>query len=135
MLHSNDELLNIIKNIIIDYINSGNISGYNITFMDIDNDKQNVIGLYLRTFGEPLVIRNVIKSTYYDLTLRIHGNLTDMKKLSDDVAYIANNMLVSNIRKDNINISGIKIRSIPEFLGKTSKDIPVFNIAFELIIN
>lgn len=111
--------------------------GYKITIQDIDKNEKNAIGVYIKPVGNPeLDIRGQSRIVRYDLSIRLHTDITQgsIEKGFRDLKTIESLLVTSNLDIDNLRILGITMRSAGELLGKTTNNIPVFNIAFLITI-
>lgn len=125
-----------ISNSVILDLFSGLISdlGYSITYNDIEADKTDTIGLYIRDTGGNIKTLDVdnVGISVIDLTLRVHGNTIagSIQKCENDLVTILNRLVFYNKEYDGFKILGSSLRGRGKMLGKTSKNIPVFNISF-----
>lgn len=132
MLHSNDKIIDAI----IDIAKTVVGDRYRYVAEDIDNNSENVIGVYVRSAGAPVMVGNQVGIYEVDITLRVHGQKNCGKKqLSDDVALLENGLIVSNKTVNDIKILGTRLRGKGQKLGDTSSGVPVFNISFIAKLN
>lgn len=124
----------IIKEVFADIISD---MGYKISYDDINGSAKNVIGIYLRTAGDPL--KGLGKYLYerVDITIRLHGDTESgsQKRCEEDLAEIAKRLTFYNRRFTGINILGSSLRGRGVMLGKTKEGIPVYNISFLVQFN
>ncbi len=125
---NHDKLLNAIKELISDM-------GYTIVLHDINRDKQNTIGLYLRQFGSNIGnLENSNDIQVIELVVRLHTENTTggNKKGFEDIANIADRICICNTTINGVRIIGSKILNNMEKLGETTNGIPVFGVSFVL---
>lgn len=127
----NSTLLDTIADMLVDM-------GYKQTYNDIEADKTMVMGLYLREAGNPIgTLNDPNKLQRVDMSIRLHGNTTDgsIKKCEQDLIVITKRLTLCNKEFNGFKILGSSLRGRGRMLGKTSKNIPVFNISFLITFN
>lgn len=125
MVHDNDKILNILSSMIENYC-----AGYKITYEDINYDEEKVVGLYIRTYGEPTIIMGNVISYDVDFTIRLHGKIGGTTEISNMASEISNNIIASNSNIDGVTVYSIRPRTTPQSMGKTSKNIPIYTVSF-----
>ena len=111
--------------------------GYNITQDDIDAGATNVIGLYLTDkVPENASAGDSADGYYASITIRLHGKdeIGDRAIRDGHKAIIEGRLELSNTWLNNINIRSSVLRS-SKYMGKNTKSIPVYNIAFTINYN
>lgn len=108
--------------------------GYDITHDDIDADANNVMGVYLTDkVPENTSVGDAAEGYMASVTIRLHGTdvIGDRVIRDQHKALIEKRLSISNVWLNNINIRSSVLRS-SRYMGKTSKSIPVYNIAFTI---
>lgn len=126
MIHSNDEILDVLKVLIPDSIKNK----YHITKEDIDNIKEEQIGLYLRSAGSPIYNRNNIVKYDVDFSIRIHGKKSGHVELNQDIAVLEKDLAVMNYKSGDIRILSLQLRGKAQYIGINSNNIPVYQISY-----
>lgn len=112
--------------------------GYKQTYNDVEIDKTNIMGLYLREAGNPIgTLSDQNKIQRVDLNIRLHGDITtgSIKKCEQDLIKITKLLTICNREYTGFKILSSSLRGRGRMLGKTSKNIPVFNISFLITFN
>lgn len=112
--------------------------GYKISYNDIDSTDKNVIGLYLREAGNPIGTLDDSNTIYrIDLSIRLHGDKVkgSQEKCENDLVEIVKRFVFFNRKFTGINILGSSLRGRGVMIGKTSNNIPVYNISFLIQFN
>lgn len=108
--------------------------GYDITHDDIDAGATNVIGIYLTDkVPENASVGDDADGYYASVTIRLHGKdeIGDRVIRDQHKAIIESRLEMSNTWLNNINIRSSVLRS-SRYMGKNTKSIPIYNIAFTI---
>lgn len=126
MMQDNDSILSVLKLLIPSSIKNT----YNITKEDIDNIKENQIGLYLRSAGSPIYQGNRIVKYDVDFSIRIHGKKNGQVQLSKDVNILETEVAVVNYKSNEVRILSLQLRGKAQNMGVNSSNIPVYQISY-----